>query len=275
MAKEFLLKCFGRTKENGSIAMVLLNGIMSPEQKLRFTQMKNVPACVFVDEKQQELAGIKSDLLLLDFYYDYGQSPLCIHATLAAGYVYFQQNNDKTKVSAITALGQRLLISKQDGNIYVTLCPMPVPRFEFTKDFIADLLAMPSITGIKNYYLASVGSPKLCVELDSIEHLFSLNPNLAQIMLWSKNNKISGLYVYVQIEGNAFVGRNFNNYTPDKEDVATGVSAGALTAYYQRNLTVYQGQNFNNHCVIYTQYTSDNQILVGGYVEDLSGIVVM
>ena len=260
MAKEFLLKCFGRTKENGSIAMVLLNGIMSPEQKLRFTQMKNVPACVFVDEKQQECAGIKSDLLLLDFYYDHGQSPLCIHATLAAGYVYFQQNNEKTKVSAVTTLGQRLLIGKQDSNIYVTLCPTPVPPLQFTKSLIAELLAITNINSIKNYYLASVGSPKLCVELDSIEHLFSLTPYLAQIMLWSKNNKISGLYVYVHTEGNTFVGRNFNHYTPDKEDVATGVSAGALTAYYQRDLIVYQGQNFNNHCVIYTHYTLDNQV---------------
>ncbi len=261
-----MLKCFGRTDQDGSIAMVVSGVIMSPEQKLKYTQSKLVPACVFVEKKQEYVNRVKKDLLLLDFYYDHGQSPLCIHATLAAGYTYFKEHPENLEVSAITSLGQRLSILKQENLFYVSLLPMPSPRVEIMKDFVADLLGIQDKNLIKNYYIASVGSPKLCVEIDLIDELNNLAPDLGKIMLWGKNNRVSGIYVYVQNTSNVFIGRNFNHYLPEKEDHATGVAAGALTVYYQNDLTVYQGQNLKNPCVIYTKYISDNQILVGGSV---------
>lgn len=266
MIKEVKLKCFGRTDQVGSIAMVISGVIRSPEQKLKYAQSKLVPACVFVEKKHEYVNKIKKDLLLLDFYYDYGQSPLCIHATLAAGFNYFKENPEQQEVAVITFLGQRLSIIRRDGLFYVSLLPMPSPRLEISRDFIADLLKIQNKNLIKNHYIASVGSPKLCVEIDLLEDLNNLCPDLAKIMLWSKNNRINGLYVYVQNSSNVFVGRNFNHYVPEKEDHATGVAAGALTVYYQSDLTVYQGQHLKNPCVIYTQYISDNQILVGGNV---------
>jgi Predicted epimerase, PhzC/PhzF homolog len=106
------------------------------------------------------------------------------------------------------------------------------------------------------------------VELESVTDLFELKPNLSAIVGWGKLQAINGIYVYLN-NSPQIIGRNFNHLDPLLEDSATGVAAGALCAYLQRDLEVHQGQNLNNHCLINAYYSPD-QILISGQVYTFS-----
>ena len=69
------LKCFGTQAGEGNAALVVTGGMQDEAARLAFAKASNKPACVFVDGE------------VLDYYYPHMRSPLCLHATLAAGKV--------------------------------------------------------------------------------------------------------------------------------------------------------------------------------------------
>jgi predicted PhzF superfamily epimerase YddE/YHI9 len=77
---------------------------------------------------------------------------------------------------------------------------------------------------------------------------------------------VSGCYAYARRADGSFEGRNFNHLDPALEDSATGVAAGALTVHLGRAITLYQGENLGQPCVLRTEL-QDEQILIGGAAE--------
>jgi predicted PhzF superfamily epimerase YddE/YHI9 len=111
--------------------------------------------------------------------------------------------------------------------------------------------------------VASVGSPKLLVEVADTGTLYGLAPDLAGIAAWSKQHGVSGLYVYCRLGAATFEGRNFNHLDPKLEDGATGVAAGALAVALGHGLTLRQGRATGRDCLIRAQ-VEDGAVLVGG-----------
>lgn len=72
--------------------------------------------------------------------------------------------------------------------------------------------------------------------------------------------------MYCRIANDIYEGRNFNHLDPAMEDCATGVAAGALTAWLGRDLTVLQGHTLGNPCRTVTTVDGNN-IDVGGATE--------
>ena len=253
------MKVFGSSKSTGSIALIIEHDNFNLDDRQNFATNQNYAACVFIEQND--------DHIVLDYYYPDRRSPLCIHATLGAGYVYFN-NHPKTKeLAVITAMHkQKMLLENHSDGIFLRVTPEPTKHISIDNKFIGKLLNLNSL--VIKHAIASVGSPKLLIEVDSAQTLNNLSPNLELISSFSHDNHISGCYVYCKISDSSYLGRNFNHSIPEREDIATGVAAGALSAFLKKDIDVFQGNNLNNPCVIHTKYSNDN-ILIGGNVTPL------
>ena len=242
-------RCFGTTELSGNYATVIegQNKFLSVEQRLQFTKDNNFHACVFVDTND-------GSELLLDFYYPHARSLLCLHATLACAYVCFEHNPLKSEIKFILPSKQIITAHQTEGKISLAIHATSYPDIKISEDEIRKQLKLDSLTEILNTFVDSVGSPKLFIEIDSVESLYKLRPDLVAINAWSVANKMSGIYAFVRTSYNNIVGRNFNHIDYHFEDCATGVAAGALTNYLQMDLIVDQGANLNNPCKILTTY---------------------
>ncbi|WP_321816041.1 MULTISPECIES: PhzF family phenazine biosynthesis protein [unclassified Paraburkholderia] len=251
--------CFGRHEASGNPALVVEDFSSNENDRLAFARQSNAAASVFVDHTSDAS-------LVLDFYYPHARSPLCLHATLAAGALLFSQRPDATRLHAVTSMrGQSLQIEKRGELIFVELqaqaCPPVIAGLEETARLLGEnvsyLMGTPG--------LASVGSAKLLVEVQDETALRGLTPDLAGIAAWSRAHGVSGIYAYCALGNDTYAGRNFNHLDPSLEDAATGVAAGALAVRLERDITLLQGDGRGQPCTIVATYRSGT-VQVGGRV---------
>ena len=62
--------------------------------------------------------------------------------------------------------------------------------------------------------IASVGSPKLLLEVADSTTLRALRPNLELIADWGRLHGVNGCYVYCKLADGHYEGRNFNHLDP-------------------------------------------------------------
>lgn len=249
-----LLQGFGVNQNSGNKALVIAKHQLNVQQKQDFAKEQNLPVCVFIDD-------YSADSFTVDFYYPHRQSPMCLHGSLAAAKVYFK-TFQVTTAQIKTAAGTQIS-AKQINEEQIRLCVTPetVNKSLPSLHEVSEMLGL-SPQFIQDIAISSVGSIKLLVRLAKVEQILGCTPNLAQIISWGKEQGINGIYAYYKEKTN-ITGRNFNHLDPELEDSATGVAAGALTCYYQENLTINQGINLNNHCQILTEYSKDLIYLIG------------
>lgn len=261
------LKCFGIHAGEGNSALVVLGNHGDADGRQRFAAEQQRSACVFVDAPA---GGDVSASFVLDYFYPHARSPLCLHATLAAARVLLAQHMESTVPLRVrTALhGQLLTLSRSaDGSqVYVALERQHVPAIAVHAELGATLMDRPGLVFVSPPAIASVGSPKLLLEVADSAILQSLAPDLARIAAWSAANGVNGCYAYCRRADGSYEGRNFNHTDARLEDSATGVAAGALTVHLGHALTVYQGANLGQPCVLQTQWRGE-QVLIGGRAE--------
>jgi PhzF family phenazine biosynthesis protein len=247
------LKCFGTRPGEGNAALVVMGGVQDEAARLALARASHKPACVFIDGD------------VLDYYYPHMRSPLCLHATLAAGKVLL--DGQPGPLTVRTALkGQLLALSQRDGLIFVGLRRQQPPNVAISAELPGRLLGDASLRLASQPAIASVGSPKLLLEVADSATLQALQPDLAQIAEWGKANGVSGVYAWCRRADGALEGRNFNHLDPKLEDAATGVAAGALTVLLDQPVTLYQGANMGQPCLLRTTINGED-ILVGGAAE--------
>ena len=247
--------CFGVRAGEGNRALVVQGGPPGEAERQAFARAGDASACVYIDGD------------VLDYYYPHMRSPLCLHATLAAAHVLFAQQGTDAPITVTTALrGQSLTLSREGNAIFVALRRQPVDALAPAVKLVTELLAAPGLALASAPMLASVGSPKLLVEVKDSATLHGLRPDLARIVTWGKANGVNGCYVYCRTGESAYEGRNFNHLDAALEDRATGVAAGALGAWLGRGLTMRQGQAMGNPCQILALVDGET-IYVGGATE--------
>ncbi|MTV39374.1 PhzF family phenazine biosynthesis protein [Duganella radicis] len=252
------LLCFGIAAGGGNAALVVRHAHSSAEQRQQFARARRKPACVFIDRSGD------GDIVL-DYFYPHMRSPLCLHATLAAARVLLSPAQPRLEVR--TALrGQRLTLLMQEGEVYIRLSPQAAPAVAITPELPGRLLAAPGIALVSPPVIASVGSPKLLLEVADSAALHALRPDLHAISDWGQQHGVSGCYVWCRRPDGALEGRNLNHLHPAAEDGATGVAAGALTVHLQTGITLYQGANLGMPCRLRTEL-HDEQVLIGGRTE--------
>lgn len=253
------LKCFGESEGQGNPALVITNSQFTINERSAFAKMRNT-TCVFLDPCDDP-----GTVCSLDYFYPHARSSLCLHATLAAAFVLLAENDGP--VMAKTSLhGQQLLISRIGVEYFVHLSRQVAPQVEVNHALVRSLLAAPDAEFPSPPVVASVGSPKLCIEVKNLAVLYALNPDLTLISNWSKENGVSGCYVYCRLADHSLEGRNFNHINPALEDAATGVAAGALTEILGHGIILRQGYSTGKSCRMVTSIEG-NKILVGGKVE--------
>jgi PhzF family phenazine biosynthesis protein len=259
------LKCFGVRAGDGNAALVVRGDRSDETARQTFATAQRKPACVFISD---------DEVPTLDYYYQHMRSPLCVHATLAAAKVLL--NGQPGPVTVRTAMrGQELQLSLRDGLAYVALSKQPVPDVTIPADLPARLIAvaagMAAVSAaelklVSPPAIASIGSPKLLLEVADPATLHALQPDLAAIAAWGKANGVSGIYAWCRRPDGGLEGRNFNHLDPALEDAATGVAAGTLTAFLGHAIKLYQGSNMDQPCLLHTALDGES-ILVGGNAE--------
>jgi predicted PhzF superfamily epimerase YddE/YHI9 len=161
---------------------------------------------------------------------------------------------------------QPLTLILQDGEVYIQLAPQAAPMAAIAPELPGQLLAAPGIRLASPPAIASVGSPKLLLEVANSDTLQGLEPDLPRIHAWSKQHGVSGCYVWCRRPDGALEGRNLNHLDPALEDSATGVAAGALTVHLQTGVALHQGANVGTPCLLRTALR-DEYILIGGRTE--------
>jgi PhzF family phenazine biosynthesis protein len=259
-------RCFGATALNGNDAVVVsgpeLSG-WSLEDRQQFTIDEHAHACVFVDAD-----ALASGPVTLDFYYPHSRSPLCLHASLAAAdHIWKTGQHGGVLLLTSSMKKQPLAFDRAGDDIFVSVA---IQQTDFPDVSISDVAKLfrcdPGVL-VSSPDVASVGSPKLLVEVASENVLYSLRPDLEGITEWGRTNGVNGCFAYTRMGAslNQYAGRNFNHLDATLEDAATGVAAGALSVRLNADITVYQGQNLDNPCVIRASRT-EGKIRVGGRV---------
>jgi PhzF family phenazine biosynthesis protein len=254
-------KCFGARHGEGDLALVLEDDYASEAERQAFARARGI-TCVFIDPSPTPDAAA-----IVDYFYPHMRSPLCLHATLAAAQVLFARAGHEAPLIVKTAMrGQELVLERIGDEPFVRLARQDVPRVGLAPDLAARLLDAPGLVLPSPPGVASVGSPKLLIEVADVATLYALRPNLPLIAQWSAENGINGCYAYCRIADGQYEGRSFNHLDPALEDSATGVAAGALTALLGRGIDLRQGKVTGRDCLISTRVDGE-AILVGGRAE--------
>ncbi|AUR51369.1 PhzF family phenazine biosynthesis protein [Aquella oligotrophica] len=250
------LKCFGSDAKTGNLAYVIESDTMDEVARQQFAFEQNVPVCVFIDS----MDGSK---LELSFFYPHKKSPLCLHGSLAAAKVFFARNPHSTCIQIVSSMGKILTASLDNGEvIFLELVPEFIRDGGGYIDDVSKLLGIDLDDILIKPLVASVGSPKLIVKINSKEKLFSLKPDLAALNLWNEHVAINGIYAYYQ-EDKVIFARNFNHLDEKIEDSATGVAAAALGYALSASIKVIQGGNLDNSCVLDVRFENDTIKLTG------------
>lgn len=246
------LNCFGAHPGAGNPALVIEDDNMDLAARQAFATARNT-TCVFVSADKE-----------IDYFYPHMRSPLCVHATLAVAAVLFTRPGAEETITVRTAMkGQSLLLSREGDDYFVKLAPQPVPDVSIGTEQVAELLGAPGLVLASSPHLASVGSPKLLLEVADPSTLYGLAPSLAGIAAWGKQHGVNGFYVWCRLDAGMVEGRNFNHLDAKLEDAATGVAAGALAVALGQDLLVRQGRAVGQDCLIRARI-EDGAILVGG-----------
>ena len=252
------LICFSSRPGQGNPALVIEGASTDIATRQALARERNT-TCVFVDEDSRTPR--------VDFFYPHMRSPLCLHATLAVAAVLFARPGAPATIAVETALkGLRLELSREGSDYFVRLAPQPAPDVAPTQVQVAALLNAPGIALPSPPRVASVGSPKLLVEVADTDTLYALAPDLPAIAAWGQTNGVNGIYAWCRRADGDHEGRNFNHLDPALEDSATGVAAGALSVALGRGLVLRQGHATGRDCLIRTRFDGGT-LLVGGAAE--------
>src|SRR3990167_3802333 len=255
-----LVNCFVTDQVNsGNPAAVVTNFSGSDVDRLALAKKLGSPVTVFISD-------VHADRPVLQFFYPDTRMPLCIHGTLASAKVILEWRNTDQLI-CLTEAGEPLVIKKNnEKNFQVEVSSRDIGAYIVNVENFLSMLNLNYVNYIDDdlpFCVASVGSPKLLVPLNSLKCLSELQPNFELIKNWSIENNINGLYVYTNETINSsadFHARGFNPKTGHNEDAATGVAAAALSSVLKKNITIEQGDFIKKPCAITVTYINPKSI---------------
>ena len=250
----YFVKSFTQDPELGNpVAVCLIQEDLREDIYFKITRQTGFSECVFIRTTETNP--------MLRFFSPKQEMNMCGHATLAAAHLL--QNKNYT-TSYQTKAGAVNIEYQEDGLISMTLTSPPTHYSDFVSTKrIAELLNINTNTIKSSPVKISVGTPKILVELDSIESLLKLKPNFTAIAAEIPQ----GIYPFVKNTPSKYYARQFNPATGINEDPVTGVAAGALGIHLKNQnifqFSVEQGHVLNKVGTIFVDVA--NGVKIGGH----------
>lgn len=152
--------------------------------------------------------------------------PLCGHGTIAASYVIFEQQLNKTaEIIFESPIAGELKAMQQENQIVLNFPEKPLKLTAGTDALIAGL------AGIEPEEVYDAGD-RLLVILQQAEQVKTLEPNIELL----KKLPYPGIVITAPGETTDFVSRTFYPHKPNWEDAVTGASHCALVPYWSKKL---------------------------------------
>ena len=213
------LTVFGTAQGGGNPALIVRSGPGESQAKhlQELARREGLPVCVHLEESGLERR--------VRFYSPARELPFCAFGALAAGAVILRETANS---SASLRIGSReVRVDRQADTFVLTSLGAwvrdDIPEREVL--FAALRLAPDEVRSLR---IASIGSPKVLVELESPSHLTKILPDAPALALWSQVNRINGAYIFSTTSPYRLRARAFHPLADLREDTATGVAAGAL-----------------------------------------------
>lgn len=249
-----LVKSFTQDPLQGNpVAVCTIQNDFSDETCFKITKETGFSECVFIK--------FINNTPVLRFFSPRKEMSMCGHATLAAAHLL---KNKCHPTSFKTKAGDVDILYKHNGLVEMLLKDKPNYYTDFaSKERISELLGINMAAIKENPVKISVGTPKILVELQSIEDLWSLQPNFKTMA----TEIPQGIYPFVKISEKLYYARQFNPATGINEDPVTGVAAGALGIHLKsknvNQFKVEQGHILNKKGTIFVDVRDG--VKIGGY----------
>ncbi|WP_169871463.1 PhzF family phenazine biosynthesis protein [Shouchella patagoniensis] len=196
----------------------------------------------------------------------------CGHGILA---LYRFLNSNCINCDHLTLGDKKVSFSVTEDKYWFSTDSANIRKAELDVDLVAEAFGLHASDFVEpEFYEASIGSPKLLVELEDLNTIKKVNPHFELIKRISLDYKFNGFFLFTRdtIDPSSdFFARSFNPLSGIQEDIATGVAAGALGLVLKKRygdlqeFKVEQGHLFDNRCKIFIKEVNGS-IFVGGHV---------
>ena len=168
----------------------------------------------------------------LRFFTPTAEVDLCGHATIAALSVL----KFKSNVTVNTKAGQ--IKTHHDADRYYMTLAIPIFGEMLDGSVIADLLNIPQTSIIGTPQVVSTGLRDIIVQVDSLQHLNDISPNLGEMASFNQKTNTIGFHVFTMETTQSCATAQARNFAPlfdIPEESATGTSTATLVAYLKEN----------------------------------------
>lgn len=231
--KVYTLNSFGKTKDGGNPAGVVLKG-----DGLSEDEMKKISKEVGFSETAFIKKSNKADFKV-EFFTQTEEVELCGHATIAAFSLLLKKGIIKEGTYSQETKAGVLEIKALKGN--VIFMEQTKPKFYncLDKREVADTLNISKgdIVDSLPIQVVSTGLKDIFVPIKSKEILNRIKPNFNKIIELTKREEVIGYHLFT-LDTQSSAAANCRNLAPlygINEEAATGTSSGALSCYLYKN----------------------------------------
>ena len=277
--KPYTVKAFILDNKGGNAAGVILDA-----DHLDEAQMQSIATELNYSETAFILTSPNPEAdFHIRFFTPQQEVKMCGHASIAANYLRHLLQSQTGHYIQSTAAGLVKIEIQNDGTVFFLQERLKILA-QLSLDAHDKLLTSLNLQTLDIHLSPQVISsskvPKLIIQIESVEKLYSLEPNFKQLSKFHKEIDVLGSLVFAKINEHQVAARFFAPNIGINEDPANGSSMGPLAAYIDAHkilsnnkFEVLQSQSFGSESLVLVELTKNDQQLlvkVGGKAKLLS-----
>jgi len=231
----YLVKAFTETEAGGNAAgVVLYADALAQAQKQQIAAKLGLSETAFVSES--EIGDVK-----VEFFTPNRQIPHCGHATVATFSLLLQKGLVREPSAVKESIEGPRQIDLVHGKVYQAQLAPKYTHLSETSVTVEEIAASLKLPAMHKFaaepVLASTGISFLLIQLQHVDELQALQPNLENIVSISERLNAVGYYVFTTDSPEAdATTRMFAPGYGIPEESATGMAAGPLACYLHDHL---------------------------------------
>jgi len=162
------------------------------------------------------------------FFTPEDEIPLCGHATVATFYLLWRMGLVAEGINKMFSKAGEIDVLIRDGKVWLKQLK-PKLLSEMDIKVLGDILGTERLIGPA--LAMTTGTPEGVIGVPTFEDLMNLEPDMAKLVKFSKENGVIGIYVYTLDSRFDAAGRFFAPAVGVPEDPVTGTAGGILASY--------------------------------------------